>query len=460
MRDVPAVKPQAQAQQAPAQGPDRVLLAGAHRAVIERLRDGLVQRGGLTLLTGPEGVGKTSSMQWVRAHMPPTYSWCAPPRPRRRIDLYAALLPASSELTAALEHNEALEPLREAFGTWLRNRALQDLWSILVLDDADELDAEVLAEVDVLAGLEPMLQMVLVARNEEFLSAVPAIALAPRVRARAVLRPPMPTPAPSIEPVAQPPVTAPSDPAGRRSHSAHQDPFRDSPAVQSIDWVDLLPVLTNPHGIHAEWFRVLHLRLEDWVRDHDGGAKTIVVTGANVNAGKSLVSVNVALQWAHNSWQRVLLIDGDLRRPQFHALFEIPRRPGFADVLAGRCSIDDAAAFVSEIGLHVLPAGRPGNPRQLVNPDRVGKVFEAARQSYDVVIIDSPPLSAMVDSRSMAGAADGVLMVVRSGKTRLEALKRSLESMPEDNLIGAVMNGGDKDEYSAYAEYRKSAGRA
>ena len=86
-----------------------------------------------------------------------------------------------------------------------------------------------------------------------------------------------------------------------------------------------------------------------------------------------------------------------------------------------------------------------------------GWAKEPAHGSYDVVIVDSPPLSAMVDSRSMAATADGVLMVVRSGETRLERLKRAIGHLPADNLIGTVGNGGRKDVDCAHAEYCRTA---
>ena len=189
-----------------------------------------------------------------------------------------------------------------------------------------------------------------------------------------------------------------------------------------------------------------------------GGRDTIVLGGPAAGAGTTLVAAKLALLWAHDSYQRILLIDGDLRRPQFHSVFEIPRRPGFADLLAGRCTLEECSAFISEVGLHVVTAGRPGNPRQLMEPGRVARALDAARAGFDVILVDSPPLSAMVDSRSMASAADGVVLVLRAGKTRLGALERAVENLPGDNLIGTVVNGGERDSDSAHAEYRRSTG--
>ena len=156
---------------------------------------------------------------------------------------------------------------------------------------------------------------------------------------------------------------------------------------------------------------------------------SIVVTGSEVSAGKTFVSVNLALLWAASTADRVLLVDGDLRRPQFHTLFQIPRRPGLADVLSRRCRLEESTAFISEVGLHVMSAGRAGSPRHLVNPDRVRQAIESMQAAFDIVIFDSPPLSGIVDSRSFAAAADGVLMVVRARETRLPSLQKAMECL-------------------------------
>ncbi len=106
--------------------------------------------------------------------------------------------------------------------------------------------------------------------------------------------------------------------------------------------------------------------------------------------------------------------------------------------------------------MHVLPAGRAGNPRQLVNPDRVLRTITALKASYDVVIMDGPPLAGLVDARSFAGACDGTLLVARGGQTRLSALEKSVAELPPDRLIGAVVNGADSGVESAYSRYRSA----
>ena len=537
----------------------RLFLDGSYGDAVEQLIAILSERRGLTVVSGPTGVGKTTLLHVVSEQLPAEFVWCQPASaPRSVAEIYRAILPTGTE-TQVPDEGPIPPAVREALELWLRQRAMKGTWTVLAIDDADSLPAEALSLVDALACLEPMLQVVLAVVDADFLEAEveeAVMGLRTRVRQRLELRPlarpdwetlaawwremipgclpfapdavdtlgsltgghpgrmldvaeraanlareqwlqsitrecvqlattagkraeapdikfadrrqapsraqerwrrgsgsSQAGPAPQVEDdIAEP---APGRATGLLA-KGKLDPFRESPTFVTIDDAELLPVLSDPHGIHAEWFRVLQVRVDDWIRSHGGGPKTVVITGPNANAGKTLVAANLALLWAHSSYQRVLLVDGDLRRPQFHAMFEIPRRPGFADLLAGRCRIEDCTAYISEVGLHVIPAGRPGNPRQLAEPDRVSRAFDATRSAYDVIIVDSPPLSAMVDSRSMAGAADGVMVVLRAGKTGLSALKRMLDYLPADNLIGAVVNGAMRDGDAAYAEYRRS----
>ena len=270
----------------------------------------------------------------------------------------------------------------------------------------------------------------------------------------------LPVPAPPSLGAAAPAAPIAGRPAGvppRRGVPDRSDPFRSGRSAPAIDTPELLPVLSDPHSACTEWFRVLRVRLDDWIRQHGGVPKVIAFTSPSSDAGKTVVTANLALLWAQNTSERVLLVDGDLRRPQHHAVFDLPRRPGFADLLAQRVEVAEAAAFVSEVNLWVMPAGRPGNPRQLANPDRVHAGLDALRGHFDLILLDAPPLAGLVDARSMAGAADGVVMVVRAGKTRFPALQRSLEFLASDNLVGTVVNAVDTGVDSAYAEYRRSA---
>lgn len=267
-------------------------------------------------------------------------------------------------------------------------------------------------------------------------------------------------PPPSIDPERARELLAgirrPDRPAwDRAKHDPHRSPLPESAPFGP----EMLAVVSDPHGDVAEWFRVLRLSIEDWMSTQSEERPVVLVTSAEAGAGKTFVATNLALLFANEPGHRVLLVDGDMRRPRFEALFGVPSRPGLADVLAGRSDLRDAVQYISEVGLFVLPAGRSGNPRDLVSPDRLAPVLREMRQDADLIIVDSPPMGAGVDARSMASAADGVLFVARSGRTRAASLNSGLRTLDRDNLIGVVLTGcaGRQTERS-HGESRRPRG--
>lgn len=230
----------------------------------------------------------------------------------------------------------------------------------------------------------------------------------------------------------------PDRPAWDRSKT---DPCRVAGPEEAPFGPDMLPVIADPHGAAAEWFRNVRMGLEEWMGARQRPTHSMMVTSAESEAGKTFVAVNLALLFANEPGHRVLIIDGDLRRPRFEALFGIPRRPGLADVIAGRAEISEAMQYVSEVGLYVLPAGRAGNPRDLVSPQRLAPVLEEAKGHADLIILDSPPMHGGVDARAMAASVDGVLFAARAGQTRAPDLVRAMRALDRKNLIGAIVTG-------------------
>lgn len=221
---------------------------------------------------------------------------------------------------------------------------------------------------------------------------------------------------------------------------AKHDPYRNVLSQAPPFGPEMLAVIGNPHGTAAEWFRVLRLRLEDWIDAQQESSPIVMVTSAEPEAGKTFISTNLALLFANEPGLRVLLVEADLRRPRYEGLFGVPSRPGLADVLAGRSELGKAVQYISEVGLYVLPGGRPGNPRDLISPDRLAPVMREMREIADLVIFDSPSMKPWVDARSISLVVDGVMMVTRAGRTRAGELIQSLRVLDPDKLIGAVVN--------------------
>jgi succinoglycan biosynthesis transport protein ExoP len=193
------------------------------------------------------------------------------------------------------------------------------------------------------------------------------------------------------------------------------------------------------------------------------GTRIIVVTSAGPGEGKSLFSSNLAVSLAQ-AGQRVLHVDADMRRPRVHAIFDLTQEPGFSNLLVGDCKPSESIRKTSVQNLCVLPAGMiPPNPAELLGSKRCDEFFASLRQSFDWVILDSPPVLAVADASILANTASGVVFVVGADQTSRQAARAALEQLDavQANVIGAVLNRVDLEKnpyyYSAY--YRKEYSR-
>jgi capsular exopolysaccharide synthesis family protein len=190
------------------------------------------------------------------------------------------------------------------------------------------------------------------------------------------------------------------------------------------------------------------------------GLKTIVMTSPLSGDGKTTSAVNLAVTLSRRG-QRVLLIDGDLRRGVINRIFGASRSPGLADVLDGSAEIEDAIRGV-ELGrsgvLHYLPTGSlPSHPAALLDSAKLTSTLARLQEMYDTVIIDSPPINIVTDAALLAAHADGVLVVARSGVTASQALSFAMEQLRHVRapVLGAVLNDIDYSRDVAYdASYK------
>jgi len=185
------------------------------------------------------------------------------------------------------------------------------------------------------------------------------------------------------------------------------------------------------------------------------GLKTIVVTSPLSGDGKTTSAVNLAVTLSRRG-QRVLLIDGDLRRGVINRIFGASRNPGLADVLDGSATLEDAVRGV-ELGrsgvLHYLPTGSlPSNPAALLDSTTLTSTLARLQQMYDTVVIDSPPINIVTDASLLAAHADGVLVIARSGVTAAQALSFAMEQLRHVRapVLGCVLNDIDYSRDIAY----------
>jgi receptor protein-tyrosine kinase len=219
----------------------------------------------------------------------------------------------------------------------------------------------------------------------------------------------------------------------------------DVPVMAAIGYdpsVDKNPLVLDISSFspRAEAFRLLRTNLQFLDLDHP--PRAIVITSSVSGEGKTTASTNLALALAQ-AGRRVLLVDGDLRRPRVAQLVGMDGSIGLTTVLVGRTKLEESIQKHAESGVHVLASGpTPPNPSEILQANATHDLLGRLRDAYDVVIIDAPPLLPVADAALLATAADGAIIVTRHGKTthdQLEASAHRLASVGA-RTFGVVLN--------------------
>jgi capsular exopolysaccharide synthesis family protein len=185
------------------------------------------------------------------------------------------------------------------------------------------------------------------------------------------------------------------------------------------------------------------------------GFKVVMVASALAGEGKTLTASNLALTLSESYRRNVLLIDGDLRRPSLHIVFQVPGAPGLSDGLM--------AAEEPKLPLHrlsprltVLPAGRAtSDPIGALTSERMRRLVDEAREVFDWVIIDTPPIGLLTDASLMSSMADGVVLVVKAESTSYEMVNRAVDLLGRDRLMGVVLNRATEMPHRSSYDYSK-----
>ena len=175
---------------------------------------------------------------------------------------------------------------------------------------------------------------------------------------------------------------------------------------------------------------------------HDG-AKKIIVTSALAGEGKSTNCLNLAISFAQTG-AKVLLIDCDLRKPNVANLLNIASAPGLSNVLANLCAIDSVIVHSDYANLDVIPSGDiPPNPAELLGSVAMQETLDKLSEIYEYIFLDTSPVNIVTDAAAMSKLADGILLVVRQGRTDKEAVAEAIKklSFVDGNIIGFVLNG-------------------
>lgn len=220
-----------------------------------------------------------------------------------------------------------------------------------------------------------------------------------------------------------------------------------SPPIVLPEESDLAGILYEDSPT-AEAFRLLSVRLRDLRRTRP--LQRLLITSTVPQEGKSTISANLACALAQKKEEKVLLLEGDLRRPALSERFQLGGKPGVCDWLRDEQSSANIH-YLSEPGFWVLPAGHtPSNPLNLLQSKRLSSMMDQLAGWFDWIIIDSPPVLPLADASIWARWAEGILLVARQGVTRKKQLTRGLEALDPQKLIGALMNGATGSLYSGY----------
>jgi protein-tyrosine kinase len=212
----------------------------------------------------------------------------------------------------------------------------------------------------------------------------------------------------------------------------------------------------TPQSIEADLFKVLRTNL---LFPAEGTPpKSILVTSAVPGDGKSFVSSNLAISIAQGIEEYVLLVDCDIRRPSLHTYFGFGKVNGLSSYLDGSDPIEKLLLKSPISKLTILPGGKPPrNPTELLSSRKMRGLLDEITRRYDdrYIIIDSPPPSMAAEVTAIAQSVDGVILVVRSGKTPRQAVHDTVERIGKDKILGIVLNQAEQSVKKYYG-YDKS----
>jgi len=206
---------------------------------------------------------------------------------------------------------------------------------------------------------------------------------------------------------------------------------------------------------HAgEAFHLLGVRLKHLRRQRP--LTKLLITSTIPQEGKSMVAANLACTLATETQQKVLLIEGDIRRPTQSGIFGIQPKPGISEWIRGERSLSKSIYRLEGAGIWFMPAGTSsGNTPELLESGTLAPMIEKLSGWFDWVVIDSPPVLPLADTSVWTSLVDGILLVTRQGTTQKRHLKRGLEALGSQKLIGALVNSSEGASNTDYY-YRPS----
>ena len=207
-----------------------------------------------------------------------------------------------------------------------------------------------------------------------------------------------------------------------------------------------------PKSITAESYRSLRTNIQ--YSSIDKQVKTLVVTSSNAGEGKSTVSGNLAYTFFQGG-KRVLIIDCDLRKPSLHRKFNVSNEVGLTDVLVGTSELNKVMKKIDD-NLYLLTTGTlPPNPAEIIGSNTMENFLDECKINFDYIILDTPPILPVTDSKLLAIKADATVLVVRSEISKSKHVSQAFKELEKvnANVIGTILNDVEMHSEKLYYDY-------
>jgi capsular exopolysaccharide synthesis family protein len=224
---------------------------------------------------------------------------------------------------------------------------------------------------------------------------------------------------------------------------------RIQPLPISLSEQSRLVCLTDKDSATAEALRLLAVRLRDIRRTKP--LKKVLITSTIPQEGKSTIAGNLACAFSHATDERILLIEGDLRRPSLSRMFGVRTKLGICDSLRDESGVLQNVYRLKEANLWILPAGNsPANPLEVLQSSKLPGFLNELAKYFDWILIDSPPVLPLADTSIWMRLADGIILVTRQGTTEKRQLQKGIEALDSEKVLGALVNSSVASAYSGY----------
>ncbi len=230
------------------------------------------------------------------------------------------------------------------------------------------------------------------------------------------------------------------------------------PEKKNIEGADphLISILV-PATLEAEQYRAICYNIEKIQQEQ--GSSILGITSSAVGDGKTTTAINLAATFAQSPGKSVLLMDLDLRRPAVMRRLGLPQHkgPGFVEIIVHpHFSLTDAVQHYDGLKFSLLSPGESSLcPHDVLNSPRVGTIFQEARQQYDYVLVDLPPLLPAFDSQSLERWVDGFVLVVSADKTPRKCIAEALRVVEQAKLMGLILNNYHNPLLGYYLDYSR-----